>query len=277
MKEEVRPGSKAPRVSVVMGIAREEPYLRAAIDSILTQTFQDFEFLIVLDEGVSHLEDQLAGIHSGDNRIRILRAPSLGGLAFALNMGIGQARGEYIARMDGDDVSQPDRLLEQVRYMDENRDIAVLGCRVQLIGANSEEVKREIPYYKTDTEIRRALPLRNPLVHPALMFRKSALYAVQGYKYGNSAEDYEMFIRMARDSQCKFHNLDKRLFAYRRHDQQGTGPYRVKSNYWDKAGFLVTELLRTRSLKYIGGIVMTHPLVYRMRLLCRRWIKGSDL
>jgi glycosyltransferase involved in cell wall biosynthesis len=276
MKEEARPDGKAPRVSVVMGIAREEPYLPAAIESILNQSFQDFEFLIVLDEAVSYLGDKILGLYSGDGRIKILRAPSLGGLAYALNMGIGQARGEYIARMDGDDLSWPDRLLEQVRHMDENKDVGVLGCRVLLIDANSEEIRREIPYYQTDAEIRRILPFRNPMVHPALMFRKSAMYAVRGYKYGNSAEDYEMFIRMARNPHVKFHNLDKRLFAYRRHDQQGTGLHRVKSNHWDKAGFLFTEFLRTKSLKYIGGIIVTHPLIYRIRMLFRKWFRGSN-
>jgi O86/O127-antigen biosynthesis beta-1,3-galactosyltransferase len=146
-----------------------------------------------------------------------------------------------------------------------------------MIGSSSEMLNREYPYYQTDKEIRRIIPFRNPMVHPALMLRKSAIYSVRGYKYGNSAEDYEMFIRMARNRDLKFHNLNMSLFDYRRHNKQGTGRDRVKINYWDKSGFLFTEFLRTRSLKYIGGMLTMHPFVYRLRMLGRKLTKGSSL
>jgi len=270
MKTAVQSNNEVPRVSVVMGIARADPYLQAAIDSILNQSFRDFEFLIVVDEGACHIKDQILDLYPGDERLRILQAPSLGGLAYALNMGIGSARGEYIARMDGDDISRPDRLMEQVRYMDEHKDVAVLGCRVQLIDSNSERMRQKFPYCKSDKEIRRLLPFRCPMVHPALMFRKSSLYRVHGYMYGHSAEDYEMFIRMARNPELKFYNLDKVLFDYRRHELQGTGLHRVRDNYADRAGVLFTEFLRTCSLKYIGGMLAMHPLIYTIRVFFRK-------
>jgi len=275
MNTEATPGENAPRVSVVMGIAGVDVYLQAAIDSILNQTFKDFEFIIVVDEGDSSMGQQILALYPKENRIRILQSPSLGGLAHALNMGIGQARGEYIARMDGDDISLPDRLMEQVRFLDENKDVAVLGCRVPMIDSNSRKINREFPYYQTNKGIRRALPFRNPLMHPALMFRKSALLAVNGYKYGNSAEDYEMFIRMARNPDLKFHNLDKVLFTYRRHNLQATNLNRVKSNYYEKSGFLFTEFLRSSSWRYLGGILVMHPIVYRIRMFFRKQLRGN--
>ena len=137
-----------PRVSVLMAVNRVDGYLGPAVESILQQTFREFDFLIIVDAGWRSLRDEVARLGAAIEGIKILQAPSLGGLAFALNMGIAEARGEYIARMDGDDLSRPERLEEQVRYMDEHGGVAVLGCRVQLINAQSEKVNRQYPYFR---------------------------------------------------------------------------------------------------------------------------------
>jgi glycosyltransferase involved in cell wall biosynthesis len=268
--------SEIPRVTVIMAVNRVDEYLKPAVESILQQTFREFDFLIIVDAACRHRQEELRRLGAGDRRIRILEAPSLGGLAFALNMGVAEARGEYIARMDGDDISRPDRLEEQVRYMDEHRDVAVLGCRVQLINAQSEKVSRQYPYFQSDKEIRRVLPFRNPLPHPALMFRKSALFAVHGYKYGHASEDHEMFIRMARDREIKFCNMDKLLFDYRRHDMQGTRlGARARVCYVEISGFLFVEFLSTHSPKYLFGMFVIHPWVRRMRMVIRKCLEGS--
>jgi glycosyltransferase involved in cell wall biosynthesis len=273
-----RPSSSndIPRVTVIMAVNRADEYLRSAVESILHQTFQEFDFLIIVDAGCRDLKDELDRLRAGDRRIKILEAPPLGGLALALNLGIAQARGEYIARMDGDDVSRPERLMEQVAYMDEHRDVAVLGCRVQIIDAHSEKVNRLYPYFQSDKDIRRVLPFRNPLPHPALMFRKSALFAVHGYKYGHASEDHEMFIRMARNPEMKFYNMDKTLFEYRRHDMQGSrlGP-RTRVCYLEISGFLFVEFLATHSPKYLFGMFAIHPWVRRARMVLRKCIHGS--
>lgn len=268
--------SEIPRVTVIMAVNRVDEYLKPAVESILQQTFREFDFLIIVDAACRPLQEELRRLGAGDRRIRILEAPSLGGLAFALNMGVGEARGEYIARMDGDDISRPDRLEEQVRYMDQHRDIAVLGCRVQLINAQSEKVSRQYPYFQSDKDIRRVLPFRNPLPHPALMFRKSALFAVHGYKYGHASEDHEMFIRMARDREIKFCNMDKLLFDYRRHDMQGTRlGARTRVCYLEISGFLFAEFLSTHSPKYLFGMFVIHPWVRRIRMVIRKCLEGS--
>jgi len=263
-----------PRVSVVMGVNRADPFLRSAVDSILKQTFTDFEFLIVIDAKCPALGSEILDVCGHDPRVRTLEAPSLGGLAYALNMGIGEARGEFVARMDGDDISRLDRLEEQVRYLEQNQDVAVVGCRAQLIDEESAKVTRSYPYFRSNEEIRKVLPFRNPLLHPALTFRKSALLAVGGYKYGHTSEDHEMFIRMARNPKIKFHNLDKELYEYRRHNAQGTGLHRMKVSYVEISGFLFTEFLLTRSPKYVFGMFVVHPWVRRMRMNFRRWRYG---
>ncbi len=267
--------SEIPRVSVLMAVNRADSFLRPAVESILNQTFRDFEFLIVVDAGCPDVKEQILDITGGDSRVRLLDAPSVGGFAFALNLGISQSHGKYIARMDGDDISRPQRLEEQVRFMDENEDVCVLGCRAKLIDSKSVEVKRSYPYFRSDRDIRRVLPYRNPLLHPALMFRKSTLLSVHGYKYGHTSEDHEMFIRMAREPNIKFHNLDKVLFEYRRHEGQATRPGRIKVSYVEISGFLFTEFLLTHSPKYLFGMFIIHPWVRRTRMVFRKWRYGS--
>jgi hypothetical protein len=110
------------------------------------------------------------------------------------------------------------------------------------------------------------------------MLRKTAVIGVQGYKYGHSgAEDYEMFIRMARNPNVKFHNLDRVLLDYRRHPAQLTDPSRMRSQFADISGFLFTEFLRTHSPKYILGMLILHPWGRALRLKLRRSLTGSSL
>lgn len=253
-----------------MPVHRADPYLAAAIESILRQTFSDFELLMVKNSSARELHDMITQAAAGDERVTMIEAPQIGGLALALNLGIAAARGEYIARMDGDDLSLPDRLMRQVRYMEAHSGVAVLGCRVQMIDENGDEVARPYPFYESDREIRRILPLRTPMAHPALMFRKDVLLEIGGYKFGHSSEDWELLIRIARKREWKLHNLDCVLFHYRRHSAQITRPERTKAVFQDTAGYLFSEFLRTFSWKYLAGMVIKHPLVVRARVAARR-------
>ena len=179
--------------------------------------------------------------------------------------------------MDGDDLSRPERFGLQVEYLDKNPDVGVVGCRVQLIDQDSRNIPRAFRYFQTNEQIRKVLPYRNPLPNPGLMLRLSAVLAVQGYRYGHSgAEDYEMFIRMARNPKLKFHNLDRVLLDYRRHGSQLTNPSRMKWQFADISGFLFTEFLLTHSPKYIYGMFILHPWIRRLRLAGRKWVTGTQ-
>ncbi|GHT42019.1 hypothetical protein AGMMS49921_06250 [Endomicrobiia bacterium] len=115
---------KTPKVSVVMPTYNTETHLSKAIDSILAQTFDDFEFLIVDDNSTDKTREIIKSYN--DKRVRLIDG-RCNGLAAALNHGICEANGEYIARMDADETSLPTRFGKQVVYMDEHRDITVLG------------------------------------------------------------------------------------------------------------------------------------------------------
>jgi glycosyltransferase involved in cell wall biosynthesis len=278
MHIETECGETTPRVSVIMALNRKDDYLQPAIDSILDQTFQNYEFLVVVDSSCPGLAERVKELGRGDKRIRILTASIGGGAGFSRNLAIAEARGVYIAIMDGDDVSNLERLHYQADYLDKNPDVDVVGCRIQFIDQNSNIIPRTFRYYQSNKQIRKVLPYRDPLPHPGLMIRKSAIIGVQGYKYDHSgAEDYEMFIRMARNPGIKFYNLDRVLLKYRRHASQLTHSSRMKSQYADISGFLYTEFLRTHSPKYILGMFIIHPWVRSIRLACRKLLRGSDL
>jgi glycosyltransferase involved in cell wall biosynthesis len=258
-----------PRLSVVMAIDRMDAYLQPAIESILAQTFEDYEFLIVVNERLREQHPNVLQLCRHDPRVVLLEAPALGGLALALNLGMAYARSEYIGRMDGDDISLPERFAKQVAYLDVHPDVIVLGCRVQLIDVEGKPLSRSLPFFETDEQIRRQLPVRSPLQHPALVLRRSAVYAVGGYMFGRGVEDWELYLRMARLPGLRFHNLNELLFLHRRHPAQATSAGRIRSNYLDIAAFLFSEMLATRSPAYALGIVLKHPLLSaaRRRLL----------
>ncbi len=263
-----------PRVTVLLPCHQADAYLKIAINSILKQSMRDFELLIIMDARLRGQESSIEAFAQGDGRVRLLSSLVVGSLAASLNLGIHHARGEYIARMDGDDVSLPDRIEVQTRYLDEHPEIAALGGRLELIDEQGSKLKRSYPFYKTDLEIRSILPLRNPMPHPALMFRRDVLLAVGGYKYAHSAEDWELFLRIARDRKRLLHNLDKVLVQYRRHASQITRPELAGAVFYETGGFLFSEFLRTSSPKYLAGIVLKLPLLVRARLAWRR-LRGT--
>ncbi len=259
-----------PRVTVLLPCHRPDEYLRLAIKSILDQSLKSLELIVITDWRLRGQEDAVLRFAAGDPRVRIVPSLRVGGLAAGLNLGISEARGEYIARMDGDDISLPERLATQAGYLDAHPDIAALGCRLEMMDEHGATLARPYPFYETDRDIRAVLPLRNPMPHPALMFRRDALLAVGGYKYAHSAEDWELFLRIARNKNRKLHNLDQVLVRYRRHAAQITRPQLTSAVFYETSGFLFTELLRTGSLKYVLAIVIKLPWVVRTRLALRR-------
>lgn len=265
-----------PRVSVLMPFHRIDAYLTRAVESMLSQRFTDFELLLIADARLGDVVREVRANCGDDARLKVLPSLAVGGLAAGLNLGISHALGHYIARMDSDDVSLPGRLAEQVAYMDRHGDVAVLGARLTLMDEFDREIQQTYPFYETDRAIRAVLPLRNPMPHPALMFRKEVLVAMGGYKYAHSAEDWELLIRLARNNQWKLHNLDQVLVHYRRHSGQVTRPELTQIVFYETAGFLFTEFLRTWRFKYLAAIAIKLPVLARARLLLRR-VRGEHV
>ncbi len=208
----------APAVSVVMSVFNGERFLAEAIESILGQTFRDFEFLIVNDGSRDGTAEILERYRGQDARIRIV-AHENRGLISALNGGIAQALGRYIARMDADDIAVAERLALQVAYMEQHPEVALLGGAVEFI----DEAGRSLGFRSNPTEsaeIRGALLDRNVIWHPTVFAKRDAVVAAGGYRNVPLAEDYDLWLRMADGSALG--NLETVVLRYRMHAQQAT-------------------------------------------------------
>jgi glycosyltransferase involved in cell wall biosynthesis len=198
-------------ITVLMSVFNNAAYLREAIDSILNQGFTDFEFLIIDDASTDSSKEII--LHYHDTRIRLIENERNIGLTKSLNKGLREAKGEYIARMDADDISLPDRLAAQHAFLQQNPDVGVVSSWVQVIdeqGNNlrywSTPLSAEAIYYK--------LNFRNCLAHAAAMFRKEIVLAQGGYNENIAhAQDYELWFRLSK--MTKICQLDRVLLKWR--------------------------------------------------------------
>lgn len=258
---------KQQLISVLLPISRLDGFFEKALSSILMQSHSNFE-LLILANGVEDDEyDEIKKICSNDDRVKIYRI-KLRGLVFALNYGIELSSGDYIARMDADDVSMPCRFEYQINFLIENSDYGVVGGRVSLVDENDNLVHANFEFFETSDKISKVLPYRNPLCHPALMFKKTALYAVSGYRYGFMSEDHEMFIRMMMQG-IKFHNLDLNVLNYRRHQGQITDISRSKKHFSEISSFMWMHFYNTKNFKFLIGAIAVLPLVRRSRSILK--------
>ena len=201
-----------PKVTVLMPVYNGEKYLREAIDSILNQTFTDFEFLIIND-GSTDSSVEIINSYD-DSRIRLIHNEKNLKLVASLNKGMDLARGKYIARMDCDDISLPDRIEKQVIFMDENPDIVVTGTWVENIDINGDFINIVKPPVGGDMESLYWRP--SPLIHPSVMMQKNI---IEKYKYDLAfmhAEDYELWLRISK--KYKIDNIPEVLLKYRIHN-----------------------------------------------------------
>jgi glycosyltransferase involved in cell wall biosynthesis len=201
-----------PLVSVLLCANRVDQYLESAINSILNQTLDNFE-LILIANGVSDQQFNLLESITKDSRIRKYRT-SITGLTFSLNLGIHFSASPFIARMDADDIARPDRLIRQYELMSAQESICACGSWIELIDSNNSPLKL-IKYPKSDSKIRAMLYFSNPFCHPSVMIRKSVLQKCGGYMGGQYAEDFDLWIRLAREKSNSFANIPEVLLGYR--------------------------------------------------------------
>jgi glycosyltransferase involved in cell wall biosynthesis len=206
-------GTKAPRVSVILPVYNAEKFLRPALESILEQTFTELEVIAVDDGSRDKSWELLQEYARADTRVRIFQNAENLKLSKTLNRAISEARGEYVARMDSDDISLPGRVRIQVEYMDAHPKVGVSGGSMQIMNEQGAliGVRR---YHLTDAEIRKHLFRYSPFSHPTIILRQSVLAQAGGYDHSfNPAEDYELYFRLGRIS--KFGNVPQTLLQYR--------------------------------------------------------------
>ncbi len=227
-------------VSVIMPAYNAEKYIAAAIDSILGQTFQDFEFIILNDCSKDRTEEII--LSYADPRIVYLKNEENLGVAATLNKGLAIARGEFIARMDADDIALPERLAKQVAFLNANTDIAVLGTNVETFN----EAGTMCTGWSTaePAQMRVDMLFACGLAHPSVMMRTAVIRELGGYDPAfNGLEDYELWCRVL--EKYEITTLPDILLRYRIHSSQVT--QNPSAHYLE-----LLRKLKTRQLRHMG-------------------------
>lgn len=190
-------------------------HLKGAVESVLRQTYQDFEFLIVDDGSTDGSTEYLESLSNRDSRVRLFRQEKRG-LVISLNRLIKESRGELLARMDADDISLPDRFQAQVEQFENDPELGVLGGQIEIIN-DLDEVLREQRYPLTAKECEGILLYGCPVAHPAVMMSRKVVEGVGGYReFFHHSEDYDLWLRIS--ERAPIENLDRVILRYRTHE-----------------------------------------------------------
>jgi glycosyltransferase involved in cell wall biosynthesis len=271
-------------VSVVLPVYNCPEYVGEALDSILCQTYTDFE-AILIDDGSTDSTPKILKQYT-DPRIRLITQTNRG-LAATLNRGIELARGKYIARMDQDDMSRPERFAKQVAYLDAHPDCALLGTWAEIWQGHSR-TERTHRHPADNSTLKFEMLFNNPFVHSSVMLRKSALDRVGVYSTDRSRqppEDYELWSRIAREYEVA--NLPEILQVYREvprsMSRNGPSPFLdhlVKINTENiasasKASIDNPSVLNIAALAHQATHrVQARPNLIEMRAILRRAVEG---
>ena len=224
-----------------MSVFNGEKYLKSAVESVLSQSLKDFEFIIINDGSTDKSLDILKEFQRQDKRIKLISRENKG-LVYSLNEGVKMAQGEYIARLDADDISSSNRLARQLKYAQDNG-LAVCGTWAEAIDNEGNKVKA-MDYPPPGEKIKLYALRHNPFIHSSVMFRKDVFEKVGGYRnFFKHAEDYELWTRIV--FKYKTDNMPEVLLKYRLHKDQIT----EKNNFEMRVkGILV------RSLALVGFV-----------------------
>jgi hypothetical protein len=209
-----------PTVSVVMAVRDGAMFLEEAVESVLAQTLRELELIVVDDGSTDRTPEILADYARADRRVRIV-GPAAGGLSKALNLACGKARGQYLARLDADDVAIPERLELQTAFLNAHPEVGVVGGAVILIDERGV-VLGTVDYPRDPEEVVRVLASgRVPLVHPAATMRATVFRATSGYRtVVEGAEDYDLWLRIS--TRHRITNLPQPVLRYRLHGDQSS-------------------------------------------------------
>lgn len=234
--------SPAPTISVLLPVHNAGAFLAPALASLEGQTCREFEVVAVDDGSTDGSGEELLAAANRWSWLRVVRQPC-GGIAAALNRAIAESRGEFLARMDADDIAHPNRLDRQLRFLRSHPEVGVCGTWFRVFGHGAPVV---VPTPVEDDAIRARLIFACPFAHPTVMMRRSVLEQLATVPYDPAAldcEDYDLWVRLA--GQTRFHNLPEPLLDYRMHPHQVT-------NRSPQARFARVQRLRGVLLERIG-------------------------
>lgn len=236
-----REKSMKPKVSVIMpNFNTNKKYLKQSIDSILNQSYANFEFIIIDDCSVNDYEF-ISNMYK-DKRIRLFKNEENLGVAKTLNKCLSLVNGDYIVRMDSDDISIKNRIKIQLNYLINNENVDIVGSSIKYIG--EKHIIRRFP--ENNKDIKASLLFECPIVHPSVMIRTSTVKKYNlSYDENYKSEDYELWTRCAINPNICFYNLQSVLLKYRLHKNQVTKDLKeqIKNN---------SDLVRVKYINELG-------------------------
>lgn len=246
-----------PKVSVLMPVYNAGQYLAQAIDSILSQSFRDWELILINDGSTDDSESIIC--HYDDERIYYIKNTTNLGLIETLNKGIDYCHGEYIARMDADDISLPDRFKHQVSFLDDHPAYIMCGTNAVVID-NAGNQTGKIRNLIGNDYLQINLLFSPPFIHPSVMIRSNILYNNRYDKRYKHVEDFELWTRIARLG--KVANINKELLKYRWHDSNVSV---VNNEVQEKLkNEIITNQLETLGIKPTKDDLYYHGITFRL-------------
>ena len=247
-------------VTILMSVYNGEKYLHEAVESILNQTFSGFEFLIIDDASKDGTPEILHEYAEKDQRIRVETNAENLGLTTSLNKGLRLARGEYVARMDADDISDPTRLEKQIKYMQNHPEIGLLGTAYHSIDEKGNYIRTNYPE-TSDTAIRWRMLFRNAFIHTSIIIRreiltKNSLFYCDKLPY---SQDMDLWVELM--DYVKAANLREPLVYLRRHDNS------ISARHLKKQEFIATKI----SYRQLSTLVPDSTLSFKEVQVLREW------
>ena len=229
----------------------EKNFLRKAINSILNQSYENFEFIICDDGSIDSIFDNLKEFAARDKRIKLLRNEHNKGLSYTLNKCLAHATGEYVARMDADDISLPTRLETQISFLEKNPDYAMVGSNIYLMADEIRWGCRRLPEFPQ----RKDFLFTSPFVHPSIMIRRTILSELGGYREDAvRCEDYDLWMRLYSKG-YKGCNIQQFLLEFR--EDKNAYHRRAYKYRWYEGK------IRLRGFKELGLMPMAIPYVIK--------------
>lgn len=260
------------KISVIMGVYNpEKKQLRKAVESLITQTMQEWELLLYDDGSDADYIELIYEVSGIDKRIIYIRNEKNHGLAYALNQCMKRTKGKYIARMDDDDESRPDRFRRQYEFLESNADYGWVGSNAELFDGETVWGCQRMPEIPEEKDFLKF----SPYIHPSVMFRREVLLKSHGYipaKVTRRCEDYELFMRLHIKG-LRGYNIQDNLLRYREDEEayrRRLFKYRVNEMVLRYRGFRRMGILRPSTVSYVlrplaGAVVPVSFLRFVLR------------
>jgi glycosyltransferase involved in cell wall biosynthesis len=259
-----------PEASVLMPVHRVDTFLGQSIQSILNQSFTNYELILILN-GLGDEEINYIKTIYNDYRILVITT-NFTKIFHCLNLGLDIAKSNYIIRMDSDDVASPNRLEEQIKFMNSNLNIGISGTFYNLIDENSAIVKSRVNKKITqDSDIKKLLRFKTTIAHPTVIARKAVLLSCSGYCNVDYIEDWDLWLRAARKN-IIFSILPIDLLSYRVHSKQITSLEYKKDKLFTVLSLLSREFIFTGNFNFLISIFYNTFLYIgvKAKKICRR-------